>query len=481
MIWSIDFDSGSGSGDEPDQDLGSDTADSTSGGGDNRGSGSGGNSGSGSFGAGSGSGLVYVDPSIWSDPQPLVACEPPCVLVLPPIQLTSPTVINFPPLTMTYVINPFATDSAGGQGSPTLVTVTTAIAIPPITTTEIQMWAITVFTNDSTAAKFTAVQSVRPPPITATLSGPPLFPQSTPLPGDQDTSTSKSAAESHLITIYPQPTNSINYSSEHPISYTSSQPKPSCTAHCGTHDCAVFGCGGDCGLFGCGGNCGLLGCGGGCGIVACGGPCGIGGCGGCGLGGCGQACPLCAPNIDIPKPDSSGGDEGSDDGKEEEDGTDEDEDEDEIEACILEEADLSDGPTPADGIISIQEIHPSVVTVTPPPGTTTVTPIPPSTVISPTVTITVIPTPSPQAICNISADALWYNVKIRSIKGAWASDGGGGLHDEVSGCGTVTKWSWHDDKGGGTGASVTFRLPPIVKDGRVRRAIRSAGGPEVDC
>ncbi len=172
MIWSIDFDSGSGSGDVPNDNLGANSTGISSGGGNNPGSGSGGNAGAGSFGGGSGSGLVYLDPSIWSDAQPLAACEPPCILVRAPLQLSSSTVISFPSFTTTYVINTGADNSQ--TGLPKLVTVTTAIAIPPITTTEIQMWAVTIFDNDTTATTFVPVQSVVPPPVTATFPGPRL-------------------------------------------------------------------------------------------------------------------------------------------------------------------------------------------------------------------------------------------------------------------------------------------------------------------
>ncbi|KAL8958450.1 MAG: hypothetical protein Q9193_004497 [Seirophora villosa] len=159
MIWSIDFDSGSGSGDIPDKGFGTDVTGPSSGGGNNPGSGSSGNSGGGSSGNGVGSGVVYVDGTVWTDPQPPVACEPPCVLILPPIQLPSSTVITFPALTTAYVTNTFSSDAAGQGALPTLLTVTTVIAIPPVTTTEIEVWAITIFPSDPTDATFTPVQS----------------------------------------------------------------------------------------------------------------------------------------------------------------------------------------------------------------------------------------------------------------------------------------------------------------------------------
>lgn len=77
MVWSVDFDSGAGSGDTPD-------GGGTSGGG----TGSGGNE--------TGSGIVEVDSNIWSSQNPQVQCEPPCVLVLPPIPLPEPSTMSFP-------------------------------------------------------------------------------------------------------------------------------------------------------------------------------------------------------------------------------------------------------------------------------------------------------------------------------------------------------------------------------------------------
>ncbi|KAF1997002.1 glycoside hydrolase family 18 protein [Amniculicola lignicola CBS 123094] len=61
MIWSVDFYSGSGSGDTPDGGGSTDP----------------GNPGAGN--PGSGSGNVYIDPSIYNEPNPVINCVPPCV------------------------------------------------------------------------------------------------------------------------------------------------------------------------------------------------------------------------------------------------------------------------------------------------------------------------------------------------------------------------------------------------------------------
>ena len=330
MIWSIDFDSGSGSGDVPDAIVGLSATHTSAGGGDNPGSGSSGNSGANSFNSIAGSGLVFIDQDVWKDSHPLVACEPPCVLVLPPVQLSKPTVISFPPLTTTYVINTHDTAGEEGGGAPIALTRTTAISIPLVTTTEIELWAVTFFTNDSTAAMITPTQSVEPPPITVTFTEHPDSTKTTITSGLQSTTGGIGILHSHQ-TIYLQPTYSIIAPSIPTISYTRGTPKASCTAHCGTHNCTLWGCGGGCGLFGCGGNCGMLACGGGCGLAGCGGSCGLVGCGGCGLSGCGTACPQCAPDIDTGAGRTSSDVDAEPDENEDNDDDDDDDEEDEDE------------------------------------------------------------------------------------------------------------------------------------------------------
>lgn len=487
MIWSIDFDSGSGSGNVPDKGFGTEVTGPSSGGGNNPGSGSSGNSGGGSSGNGVGSGVVYVDGTVWTDPQPLVACEPPCVLILPPIQLPSSTVITFPALTTTYVTKRIPGDAAGQGALPTLLTVTTVIAIPPVTTTEIEVWAVTVFPSDPTDATFTPVQSVMPPSIVATFPGPPRTRQTAVGASTVDT-------KSHDQIFYPQPTFSVDLPPMVEISYTRGAPKPSCTTHCGHHDCQIFGCGGGCSLFGCGGNCGLLGCGGGCGLFACGGACGILGCGGCGLAGCGSACQGCGANIVTTASDTSSGEDVNP--EDDNDDEDDDEDDDEIEACLLEEADLANGFSPADdGINEVEDVAsvPADTTSTRAPTstrrTTTVAPSTTTTVAaSPTITTTTVapkppaPAPSPQAICYFDQGStpLWFYT-IRLMLGAWVQDGGIKLWREIRGCELVGRWNWAEDENDGKGAKVEFYAGSWMKKGCVGRAIRSAGGPKVSC
>ncbi|KAL4947908.1 glycosyl hydrolase family 71-domain-containing protein [Aspergillus filifer] len=275
-------------------------------------SGTGSDSGGGSGGDGSGdglgdgSGLVYVDPSVWTDPEPTIGCEPPCTLIFPPVSLATPVTVTWPD---------YVTGIYSSSGSETL-TVSTTINLEPFTVSAIPFWPVTIETNDASTGIITPIQSIMPP--FATFS----------LPSDQATISvgigvdASGATESPrnytaaaptwgggYATLQPQPsitipipatdfstitttvsgTTTTKTSSTHPVSFTrtSTGTQPTCTSDCGTQGC-LFGCGGKhpCGLFGCDGGCGIFGCGGG--------GCGLGGCGGgdwenndCGPGGCG--------------------------------------------------------------------------------------------------------------------------------------------------------------------------------------------------
>ncbi|KAH8802952.1 hypothetical protein F5884DRAFT_903558 [Xylogone sp. PMI_703] len=98
------------------------------------------------------------------------------------------------------------------------------------------------------------------------------------------------ASSSHFITIHPEPTISVSFSTlPPPVAYTTNTPPDPgpCTGVTGVVGCGTIACA----IFGCGGGCGVAACGGGCGITFCGGGCGLGGCGpGCGEG-------LCLPPI----------------------------------------------------------------------------------------------------------------------------------------------------------------------------------------
>jgi len=205
MIWSVDFDSGAGSGDVPD---GGANSTSGAGAGDNG-------------GTGGGSGIVYLNPTIWTEQNPEVHCKPPCILVLPPIQLANPTTISLKPLTTSVLVRSILT--AGGSTIETAMIQQTTISLEPVTTTELEVWAVTLFPQDTTAARLTAIPSIMPPSTIITLPGTQaLVPITTPGP-TSSTSTSSSTllpiffTSSHTVTIQPQPTVELTSTPTYPI------------------------------------------------------------------------------------------------------------------------------------------------------------------------------------------------------------------------------------------------------------------------
>ncbi|KAI1749014.1 hypothetical protein F4782DRAFT_514853 [Xylaria castorea] len=156
MIWSVDLFSGSGSGDTPD---GNTTCSSDPGSG-------GGQSGASEGGCG---GIVYIDPSIWKEPNPVINCEPPCTFILPPLTLSTTTTITFPP----YVTSLDVAWSTSTGWTRTIQT--TTLTIPPIKTTLIPVWSYTVSSldstitpNPSTSSTFYPTSSILPPPFVIT-------------------------------------------------------------------------------------------------------------------------------------------------------------------------------------------------------------------------------------------------------------------------------------------------------------------------
>lgn len=256
-------------------------------------------SGGGSGSGGGSEGVIYLPPSIWSSGPDTFGCDGDCTFILPPSPLPTPEVISWPPLTTTLL-----SSSAGA-----IYTKTTTISIAPFTITEIQFWSVTVTVGDPTVATFVPEQSVMPPGFILTLPGTeatfpptpfPLYSDFQPVSTASPTSTTTPVpfffATSYGVSIQPQPTILISTPSPTtPFTYSSTSDigsQPTCTSHCGSHNCGLFGCGTGCGLFGCGGGCGIFGCGGGCGILGCGGGCRLPG--GCGSTGCPLINPLCS-------------------------------------------------------------------------------------------------------------------------------------------------------------------------------------------
>ncbi|KAL2016673.1 hypothetical protein VTK56DRAFT_3175 [Thermocarpiscus australiensis] len=180
------------------------------------------------------------------------------------------------------------------------------------------------------------------------------------------------------------------------------------------------------------------------------------GCDGCGLPCllfCDSACPFCPPGV-FPRPNGGGGgDDGEDEGSLTTTAS-------RASYTILVDEMDDEGAYPtgfagADDLASMSSLGISIVnsvlgritstTSAKPPPTSTAPPPPP-------------PPPQPR----------------------WATDHGSRLHDEESGCGTMTGWDWHDATWTKY-AQTSFNLPFFIKDGCVERAIVSAGGPQLSC
>ncbi|KAI8277403.1 hypothetical protein K4K60_006981 [Colletotrichum sp. SAR11_57] len=160
---------------------------------------------------GSSSNIVYPPPSIWDSDDPLVGCEPPCIVVFPPYPLSAThTVTSWPALTTTLL-------SSGAGG---VYVVTTTISVPSFTMTDVSLQPLTLQSTDTAHYSINPVQSITPSSFVYTL--PPnhaTFPVTTPTPA---TSTDTDVPlviippvtfypTSFPVTIQPQPTYSIDY------------------------------------------------------------------------------------------------------------------------------------------------------------------------------------------------------------------------------------------------------------------------------
>ncbi|KAL8672053.1 MAG: hypothetical protein Q9168_003480 [Polycauliona sp. 1 TL-2023] len=119
---------------------------------------------------------VLLPPSIWTDQDPVIQCEPPCVFVLPPYQLPSATTITFPPYTTTLGVAWLTTavTTAPGGAVSTVSTYTrtlqkTVLTIPPLTTTAIEVWNVRITGSDRPSSlSLDITSSVAPPPFQIT-------------------------------------------------------------------------------------------------------------------------------------------------------------------------------------------------------------------------------------------------------------------------------------------------------------------------
>ncbi|KAI1775411.1 hypothetical protein F4818DRAFT_416512 [Hypoxylon cercidicola] len=184
---------------------------------------------------GTGSGVVFIDPSILTDPDATIACEPPCTFVLPPWILPTPTVISQPPITETILeMYTSVRTLTNGVTSTVYVSVTTVttITLPPLTTDTISLWNVEWTGGDETTIYFTS--SVVFPPAVFT-EGP-------------DVITTSSTTLAGIIYTYhpgpypePNPTTSPGPPPGPPppgmigsVHVTIGPPKPTCVSGCGS-------------------------------------------------------------------------------------------------------------------------------------------------------------------------------------------------------------------------------------------------------
>jgi hypothetical protein len=197
---------------------------------------------------------VYIDPSIWGpsnpDPIPVFGCDPPCVGVLPPYTLPTPTTITCPPLT--------ATLTESWTIGVTSVTVST-IEFKDITTTLLPVYNVNITVGNVASATFAVTPSVF---CTATI-----------VASDKQCSTGSRCAQTYLISTTPTPGITVPAASKTKVSFTSKPtPTPTCTqpGGCGGKLCQGDNCndcnGSGCSCGGCCSGCGGHGGGGGGGI-----------------------------------------------------------------------------------------------------------------------------------------------------------------------------------------------------------------------
>ncbi|KAK7990452.1 glycoside hydrolase [Apiospora arundinis] len=154
----------------------------------------GGGDGNGSGGNGGSDQTFYIDPAIWGSLTPRVTVPPGVTLIWPPMPLPTPTTITFPPWTTAVSYSSLTTrTSTGSDGStstfPFYVYTTwqTVLTIPPVTTTAIPVWGITL-DETSTEGVILLTSSIQPPPFTITVT--PVMNGSISVIGASETTTS---------------------------------------------------------------------------------------------------------------------------------------------------------------------------------------------------------------------------------------------------------------------------------------------------
>ncbi|KAF7715037.1 Glucan endo-1,3-alpha-glucosidase [Penicillium ucsense] len=130
-------------------------------------------SGSGSH---SGDGDVYISPSIWGHASPVIQCEPPCSIILPPIPLETPSIIEIPPWVIPVEQSRTRTRTSTGEDGTTttyhgynVTTITITVTIPDITLHSIPLWGVSVNGSQTANSTITLTSSVSLPHIVYVL------------------------------------------------------------------------------------------------------------------------------------------------------------------------------------------------------------------------------------------------------------------------------------------------------------------------
>lgn len=234
---------------------------------------------------------VSIAPSIWSTTStlPTVSCIPPCVFVLPPYTLATPTTLTFPPITTTW------TEKCNERSSTsTVVTLT----FDPITTDQIPVFNINITASGVNDVTYDITPSILPSTSTTINLACPLTSQLTDSSGSTTASSTSTSTTGIVIYVTSTPVSTNTYptitGSKTPtkVVMSSTTPAgPTATTDNGGWECEIF-CG-SCGILGCSGICPL------CGVGTCiGSGCGIDGGGGTSASSTGCLGPGCSTGDD---------------------------------------------------------------------------------------------------------------------------------------------------------------------------------------
>ena len=448
------------------------------------------------------SAAVSISPDIYSMENPVINCQPPCTLILPPYVLSTATTISMPPVTVTYEDNWVTTLTTGGSivtTSAGMIT-STVLILPPVTTKTIYLsnviWAPSISATECTEITSSAAtlggiiwltsSIIVPSPVTitpnSTCGGPPPVVW-TYSPGPYP--TSKPGGPWPPPPPPPPPPGFLSSISirSGPAPWPTCKPGQVCGLPC------VLNCGGP----GCSGICGCIGP-----FCASGDNCVGQGCVDTGGGGddagqscrekktasyCSVACEVRAYYSTFRTTTSCKSPECTRT----------------ITACAAADSTTTstttmscpaplpiDDGSPDDQVALIGDGGYGGVIVDPgdfdmPSGTVTVT-----SVVHPVTTITsttvVAQATAASATCEFWDQGWGWTFKVDNNIAEWAADGGGGLHGQEKGCGALTGWAWVEASGPTMRpAAAWFNLPFLIKDGCVERAIVSAGGPKISC